>query len=104
MSVIAAIVSFINGLWTLARNLLGLGSGAPKDENTQAVEVANKAGALSADEARTTRAETEKEIASNAAQTDSDTAAVRDADSLQDGADVLNRAIARSRPHPDSDS
>lgn len=103
MTAIAAIVSFVNGLWTLARNLLGLGSSTPKDENTQAVEVANKAGALSATEARDTRAQTEKEIAANAAQTDSDAVAVRDADSLQDGADAVNRAIARTRAHPDSD-
>jgi hypothetical protein len=102
MSIIAAVVSFINGLWTLARNLFG--SGTPKDENTQAVEVANKAGSLSATEARDSRAQTEKEIAANAAQTDADAGAVRDADSLQDGSDAVNRAIARTSPHPDSDS
>lgn len=95
------ILSIINGLFTLFKNLFG--SGTPKTENTQAVEVANKAGALSSDEARATRAETDKEIAANAAQTDSDAAAVRDAGSLQDGSDDVNRAIARSRSHAGDD-
>lgn len=102
MSTIATIIAVLNGAWTLLGNLFGFGKKKP-DENTQAVEVANKAGALSASEARDTRAETEKELSDNAAQTDSDAAAVRGADSLSDGADDINRAIARSRSHPGSD-
>jgi len=101
MSAIATIISILNGAWTLFSNLFGFGK-KPKDENTQAVEVANKAGALSATQARETRAQTDVEIQSNDAQTDADAAAVRDAGSLQDGADDVNRAIARSRAHPDS--
>ncbi|WP_321878493.1 hypothetical protein [Paraburkholderia bannensis] len=100
---IAGIIAFINSIWTLGKNIFGIGAGAPKDENTQAVEVANKSGALSASEARETRAQTEKELSANAAQTDADAAAVRDAGSLSDGADEINRAIARYRSHDGDD-
>lgn len=100
MSIIATILSVLSGAFTLIRTLFG--SSAPKDENTQAVEVANKAGALSADQARQTRVQTEQEIAANDKQTDADAAAVRDAGSLQDGADDINCAIARTRSRADS--
>jgi hypothetical protein len=103
LSTISAIISIFNGAWTALKNLFGGKSDAQKTENTQAVEVANKAGSLSATEARDTRAQTEKEIAANAAQTDADVAAVRDAGSLQDGSDAINRAITRSRTHADPD-
>lgn len=102
MSAIATIISIINGAWTLLSNLFSAKK-APATENTQAVEVANRAGALSADEARAARATVEKELAANEAQTDSDAAAVRDAGSLRDGADAVNRAIARADSHPGSD-
>ncbi|WP_321814568.1 MULTISPECIES: hypothetical protein [unclassified Paraburkholderia] len=100
---------YFNAAWTAIKTVLGwcgikFGDDAKApDENTQAVEVANKAGALSASEARDTRAQTEKELSANAAQTDVDAAAVRDAGSLSDGSDEVNRAIARSRAHPDSE-
>lgn len=100
---------YFNAAWTAIKTVLGwfgvkFGDDTKKpDENTQAVEVANKAGELSASEARDTRAQTEKELSANAAQTDADAAAVRDAGSLSDGADEINRAIARSRSHPGSD-
>lgn len=102
LSTIATVLSIINGAWTALKNLFG-GSSAPKDENTQAVEVANRGAELSATEARENRAQTDAEIQKNDAQTDADAAAVRDAGSLQDGADDVNRAIARTRAHPDSD-
>ncbi len=102
MSAIATIIAIINGAWTLISNLFGAKK-APAAENTQAVEVANRAGALSADEARAARAAAEKELSANEAQTDADAAAVRDAGSLRDGADAVNRAIARADSHPGSD-
>lgn len=103
MSAIATIVSILNGLWTLVGNLFGLNK-KPADENTQAVEVANKAGELSADQARATRAQTDQEVAANATQTETDIAAVHDAGSVRDGSNVVNQAIARSRAHPGADS
>ncbi|WP_148271005.1 hypothetical protein [Burkholderia glumae] len=101
MSAIATLLSILNGAWALLSKLFGK-KPAP-DENTQAVEVANRAGALSADEARAARANTEQELAANEAQTDADVAAVRDAGGLQDGADAVNRAIARTRSYPGTD-
>ena len=103
MSAIATAISILNGLWTLVGNLFGKKS-TPADENTQAVEVANKAGKLSADEARTTRAQTDKDLAANDAQTNSDVAAVRADNSLLDNQDTVDSAIARSRPHPSGNS
>lgn len=104
LSTVVSIISCLNGLFNLVMNLFGKKPAAPVAENTQAIEVSNKAGALSAGEARMTRAETDKEIAANAHQTDADLAAVRDAGSLRDGADAINRAIARTRSHPGADS
>jgi hypothetical protein len=80
------------------------GKKAASSENTQAVEVANKAGALSADESRATRANTDKELAANDAQTDADLARVRSANSLPDGQAAVADAIARSRSHASADS
>ncbi|CAM2143868.1 conserved protein of unknown function [Pararobbsia alpina] len=102
MGTLATIISVLNGAWTLLGNLFGFGK-KPADENTQAVEVANKAGALSADQARETRAQTEKELSANEAQTTADADAVRNAGSLRDGSDDINQAIARARSHADSD-
>ncbi len=101
LATIATVVSVINGIWTFCKNLFG-GSSTPRDENTQAVEVANKAGKLSADQARETRVQTDKELSENASQTDADLSAVRNADSLSDGAADVNQAIARASSHPDS--
>lgn len=99
-TLIASIVSFANQCWTLFKNCFGGSTSAPaKDENTQAVEVANQAGKLSADEARTTRETTDKEIASNDAATTSDLAAVRSAGSLLDGQAAVDSAIARANSH-----
>lgn len=99
MSTIQMILSILNGAWTLLSNLFGFGKKSQPDENTQAVEVANKSGELAADQARATRRETDKEISANDAQTDADVAAVRDAGSLRDGAAIVNQAISRASAH-----
>jgi len=101
MSAIATLISILNGAWTLISNIFGFGK--KSDENTQAVEVANKAGKLAADQARETRQNTDKELAENDAQTDADVAAVRDAGSLRDGAGLVNQAISRAGAHPRAD-
>lgn len=102
MSAIATIISICNGLWTLVGNLFGKKSAAAS-ENTQAVEVANKAGALAAAQSRATRAQTETDLDANHAQTTADLAAVDHADSLHDGAAAINQDIARTRAHAGAD-
>ncbi|WP_347558594.1 hypothetical protein [Robbsia sp. KACC 23696] len=103
-------LQIFNAAWTAIKVVLGwfgiaIGSDKPKpDENTQAVEVANKSGRLSADQARETRADTQKELSANDLQTDAGVARVRDAGSVSDENAAVRDELARARARAHDDS
>ena len=99
---IASLFAVLNSAYALLKNLFGA-KPAP-DENTQAVEVANKVGAITSTESRTAAAAIDQALTTNATTTSADVAATGDADSLSDGAASLDSAIARTDSHAGSDS
>lgn len=92
--------AIIDALVALFKKLFGK---PPVDENTQAVETSNKISATTAQTARDTRSQIQQDEIQNAQNTADDATRVRDADSLSDGADAINGAIARANSRARTD-
>lgn len=102
LSTISVLVSIANGLFTLLKSIFGIKSTSP-DVVTNAVEVSNKVGHVSAEVSRDTDVQLNKDLANATVQSDAAVDAVRSAGSVRAQQSAVDDAIARANAPAGSD-
>lgn len=102
LSIIATLVSILNGIFTLVKGLFGKSAPAG-DPTAQAAAVENKIGQVSAQVSRDTTQELDKEIQDANSANDSAVDAVRTAHSVREQQSTVDDAINRANASAGSD-
>jgi hypothetical protein len=95
LSIVATVISILNGLFNLCKGLFGKSS-QPVDGTANAVATENKIGATAAQVSRDTAQQVNEDIQNATTDESAGAADVRDADSVRDQQSAINDAIDRA--------